>query len=100
MGEVAKLAKRDGYRIIREYFDEAISGDDTEKRIAFQQMHHDACNGRDFDVILQLHLIPAEFIQRDGFKPTDYRDFLFARADLFAGQLREALPNADVQITD
>ena len=57
-------------------------------------------NVRDFDAILQSHLIPTEFIQRDGFEPTDYRDFLFARADLFAGRLREALPDVDVQITD
>jgi len=50
--EVAKLAAKFGYKIIREYFDSAISGDATEKRKGFLQMHRDACNGRDFDVIL------------------------------------------------
>lgn len=50
--EVKKLAKKYRCRIVREYFDSAISGNDTEKRLEFQRMHRDACNGRDFEVIL------------------------------------------------
>ncbi len=50
--ELAKLAERCGFKILREYFDEGISGDATSKRKAFLQMHRDACNGRDFDAIL------------------------------------------------
>ncbi len=36
--EITKLAQRGGYRILRWYTDEAISGDATEKRVQFQQM--------------------------------------------------------------
>ncbi len=50
--ELAKLAERDGYRIVREYFESGVSGAATDKRTEFQRMHHDACNGREFDVIL------------------------------------------------
>ena len=55
---------------------------------------------RDFESILQSHLIPAEFISRVTFEPADYRDFLFARADLFTQKLRETLPDVDVRIED
>ena len=48
---VKQFAVDNGYQIIREYVDHE-SGDKTEKRDAFQRMHHDACNGRDFDAIL------------------------------------------------
>ncbi len=34
--EITKLAKREGYRIIRWYTDEAISGDATEKLYVFR----------------------------------------------------------------
>ncbi len=50
--EVAKLAKRHNCRIIREYFDEGISGDATEKRKAFQEMVRDAEEKGDFAAIL------------------------------------------------
>jgi len=49
---VVAYAKAHGYRIVREYIDEGVSGDKTSKRKDFQRMHHDACNGRDFEVIL------------------------------------------------
>jgi DNA invertase Pin-like site-specific DNA recombinase len=48
---VLKLAERDGYQIIREYVDEGVSGDDTERRTAFLRMRDDARSG-DFGVIL------------------------------------------------
>jgi hypothetical protein len=57
-------------------------------------------NVRDFDAILESHLIPTEFLSRETFKPVDYRDFLFARATRFAERLRNALPDVDVQIVD
>ena len=50
--EVARLAKRDGYKIIREYFDKAISGDDTARRTDFQRMIRDAEEKGDFAAIL------------------------------------------------
>ena len=49
-----------------------------------------------FDSILDSHLIPKEFTTRDSFEPEDYRDFLYARADMFIDALDEALP--DVQV--
>jgi len=49
---VKRYASDNGYRILREYVDEGISGDKTNKREAFLRMHHDACNGRDFDGII------------------------------------------------
>jgi DNA invertase Pin-like site-specific DNA recombinase len=51
-GEVVKLATKHGYKIIREYFDEGISGDATEKRIAFLKMIRDAEEKGDFAAIL------------------------------------------------
>jgi len=54
----------------------------------------------DFNGILNSHLIPGEFIERDEFTPYDYRDFLFKRADLIARKLKESLPDVEVRIVD
>ncbi|MEK0338043.1 MAG: hypothetical protein QQN41_11475, partial [Nitrosopumilus sp.] len=53
-----------------------------------------------FDNILESHLIPKEFIERDEFKPADYKDFLYARAELFCKKLREELPDLEVEIVE
>jgi site-specific DNA recombinase len=50
--EVAAYAEKHGYHILREYKDEGISGDETEKRIEFQKMIADAKEKGDFEVIL------------------------------------------------
>lgn len=50
--EIERYAGKHGYRIVRWYKDDGVSGDATERRQGFQQLHHDACNGRDFDAIL------------------------------------------------
>jgi DNA invertase Pin-like site-specific DNA recombinase len=50
--EVQAYAAKHDYKIIREYKDEAISGDATEKRVAFQNMLRDASDKGDFEVIL------------------------------------------------
>jgi DNA invertase Pin-like site-specific DNA recombinase len=42
---VEKLAKKGGYLVLKEYVDEGISGDDTEKRTAFLRMRQDAARG-------------------------------------------------------
>ncbi|MBO8129692.1 MAG: DUF262 domain-containing protein [Peptococcaceae bacterium] len=55
---------------------------------------------RDFDRILESHLIPREFIDKQEFKPEDYREFLFARADWFARRLKDELPDVKVTIVD
>ena len=49
---VAKLAKDRGYKVIREYFDDAISGNKTSKRKGFLQMLEDAQELGDFCAIL------------------------------------------------
>jgi DNA invertase Pin-like site-specific DNA recombinase len=49
---VKAYAKRHGYRIVREYKDEGISGDDTDKRLQFQRMRSDAGERGDFRVVL------------------------------------------------
>lgn len=46
------LAKRKGYKVRREYVDEAVSGDKTEKRFGFLQLREDAETLRDFSIIL------------------------------------------------
>jgi DNA invertase Pin-like site-specific DNA recombinase len=50
--EVAAYAQKHSYHVIREYKDEGISGDKTEKRIEFQKMIADAKEKGDFEVIL------------------------------------------------
>ena len=49
--ELEAYAKKHGYVIVGEYIDEAISGDDTERRTGFLRMREDAQAG-EFDVIL------------------------------------------------
>ena len=55
---------------------------------------------RDFNSILKSHLIPSEYIEREEFRPSDYRDFLFRRAECLAEKLRDALPDVEVSIVD
>ena len=54
----------------------------------------------DFDNILKSHLIPKEFIERDEFRPEDYKDFLYARAKLFCEKLKNELPDVEVEIVE
>ena len=49
--ELTSYAKKHGYKIVGEYIDEAISGDDTHKRLGFLAMRDDAQSGK-FDVVL------------------------------------------------
>ena len=53
-----------------------------------------------FDNILKSHLIPKEFIEREEFKPEDYRDFLYARAELFCKKLKDEILDVEVKIVD
>ena len=50
--EIERYAAANGYRILRWFQDDGISGDATERREGFLAFHRAACNGRDFDVIL------------------------------------------------
>lgn len=50
--EIEQYAAANGYRIIRWFQDDGISGDATERRDGFLAFHKAACNGRDFDVVL------------------------------------------------
>jgi DNA invertase Pin-like site-specific DNA recombinase len=49
---VDAYARKNGFRILREYVDEGISGDATEKRVQFLRMRDDAVERGDFEVIL------------------------------------------------
>ena len=49
---VESYARQNGYVIVRWYIDEGISGDNTEKRDAFQRMIQDAQEKGDFEVVL------------------------------------------------
>jgi len=50
--EIIKYAKANGYRVLRWYQDDAISGDDTLRRHGFLEMHAAACGSREFEAIL------------------------------------------------
>ena len=50
--EVEAYAAANGFRIVREYIDEGISGDATEKRREFQRMVADAADDGGFSAIL------------------------------------------------
>ena len=49
--ELHRYAKRQGYVITDEYIDEAISGDNTQKRAGFLRMRDDAVSGK-FSLVL------------------------------------------------
>lgn len=53
---------------------------------------------KDFEKILESHLIPKGFIEREEFRPSDYKEFLFARAELFCQKLKDELPDLEVKI--
>jgi hypothetical protein len=50
--EIEKFAAANGYRVIRWYRDDGISGAETVKRAGFQALIHDAQENRDFEVII------------------------------------------------
>ena len=49
--ELLRYAEKHNYRVLREYLDEAISGDDTRRRVGFLRMREDAQQG-EFSVVL------------------------------------------------
>ena len=49
--ELLRYAEKHGYQVLREYLDEAISGDDTGRRVGFLRMREDAQQG-EFTVVL------------------------------------------------
>ena len=57
-------------------------------------------NSDNFNDILKSHLIPKDFIEKEQFKPENYRDFLYARAELFCQKLKDELPNVEVIIKE
>ena len=50
--EIEKYAEANAYRIVDWYEDDAISGDDTERRLGFKAMHSAAIAGSAFEAIL------------------------------------------------
>lgn len=53
-----------------------------------------------FDEMLRSHLIPKDFIEREEFVPSDYKAFLYKRADLLSQRLKEELPNVETKVVD
>jgi hypothetical protein len=53
-----------------------------------------------FNEILDSHLIPKYFIEKEEFKPEDYKNFLYARAELFCKKLEEELPDVEVIVEE
>lgn len=53
---------------------------------------------KNFNRILESHLIPKEFIEREEFNPEDYKNFLYARAELFCKKVRDELSDVEVEI--
>jgi hypothetical protein len=51
--EVQAYAVKNGYAIIREYRDEGISGDATERRLEFQRKLHECVQLRDVKAVLR-----------------------------------------------
>ncbi|HRP62579.1 MAG TPA: recombinase family protein [Phycisphaerales bacterium] len=49
---VERWARLNGYRVIRWYIDDAISGTSAKGRAQFERLMHDAENGRDFEAVL------------------------------------------------
>lgn len=49
--ELISYAEKHGYKVLREYVDPAISGDDTGRRLEFLRMREDAARG-EFSVVL------------------------------------------------
>lgn len=56
-------------------------------------------NENAYSKIIQSHLIPIEYIERDKFDPKDYESFLDARADLFIKALKAELPDVELEVT-
>ena len=50
--EIRALAAREGFKVVREYFDEGISGTESDKRHEFKRLIKDAQDRGDFQVIL------------------------------------------------
>jgi hypothetical protein len=53
-----------------------------------------------FERIIDSHLIPKTYIEKDAFAPEDYKEFLYSRAELFCHRLKDELQDVEVQITD
>jgi len=55
---------------------------------------------KNFEKILESHLIPKEFLSRNEFQPKDYKDFLYARAQLVCQRIKDELPDVIVKIIE
>jgi len=59
--------------------------------------YQNVCN---FDKILESHLIPFEFIEKESFSLEDYKSFLYKRAELFCQRLKSELSGIEVEIVE
>lgn len=89
---VEKWAKENGYRILRWYADDAISGTSTKGRADFERMIGAAENGRDFEVVLCYDI--SRF-SRGGTNETGYYLHRLSLVGVHAIFPAEGIPDGD-----
>lgn len=76
--EVVRYAEEHGYRIIREYVDDAISGTSADERPGFQRMIADAAKG-DFQAVIVWN---SDRFSRADVTETEYYRYLLRQANV------------------
>ena len=89
---VERWAAEHGYRVLRWYVDDAISGTSTKGRDAFERMIRDAENGRDFEAVLCYDI--SRF-SRGGTNETGYFLHRLTLAGVKAVFTAEGIPEGD-----
>jgi DNA invertase Pin-like site-specific DNA recombinase len=89
---VERWAAEHGYRILRWYVDDAISGTSAKGRAAFERLLHEAENGRDFDAVL-CYDIPR--FSRGGTYETGYYLYRLKLAGVEVLFTAEGIPEGD-----
>jgi len=89
---VEKWARENGYRILRWYVDDAISGTSVKGRVAFEKMIAAAENGRDFGAILCYDI--SRF-SRGGTNETGYYLHRLQMAGVDAVFCADGIPDGD-----
>lgn len=89
---VEKWARENGYRILRWYVDDAISGTSVKGRVAFEKMIAAAENGRDFGAILCYDI--SRF-SRGGTNETGYYLHRLQMAGVEAVFCADGIPDGD-----
>jgi len=89
---VERWAGEHGYRIVRWYTDDAVSGTTTRGREAFERLIRDAENGRDFDAVLCYDI--SRF-SRGGTNQTGYYVYRLHLAGVEVVFAADGIPDGD-----